>query len=341
MRFKLVIRNQAYHWSTVLPIVVFCGLFLLIAIESFSLVNRINFLSTSTLRALETDLIVQNEAKNQPGAITPRKLVVPPSLPASPDSYMADKIKRLPEVAGHSRSLTLWQMSPKGKVVFVGLDPSEPPIGAAKARDLLYKGRFFDRAQADEVVFERHFAMLFNLKPGDKYQVAGRTLAVVGLVDFKDSSNLANAAAFIPYRTALELSGFKRPVANQWYLRLTRATDAPRVQEALSRQLPGIKVITQDSLLKNLTGLNSLMLKFGAYFLAFVAFMSGFAIFMGLRFYTLDFDPQRQILRALGWGRSDLRKWMATEIAVLLAMAAGLAAIGHLAVGGALNQYFY
>jgi hypothetical protein len=338
IELRLILKNQRYYWLTVLPIAVFCSLFLLAALDSFVLVSKVNFLSNSALQALQTDLILQSSKTAKTSGISPRKLIIPPSLAAFSKKRVIREVRKMPQVTEFSTALTLWQMSPKGTTTFVALDPSEAAIGANKVKSLIYQGRFLSSAKANEIVLERHFAKLFNYRLKQKYQLGGRELEIVGIVDFKNSSNLNNAAAFIPYYTAKEITGLSQEVVNQAFIHLHQATDVPKIKPLLARQLPYLKVITQDSLLKNLSGLNAMIFKFGKYFLTAIVIITIAAVAMGLRFYLLDFTNQHQILRMIGWNKVSLRRWQAIELTTILVLSTCLAIGGYLSTAPLISQ---
>ena len=341
MKLVLVLKNQLYYWRTVVPVIFFCGLFLLLAGESYALVVKMNALSSSTLANMKTDLILQESQPAKSRSWRPRGLTVPPSLPVFSYQSTARKLNKVAPPAEISGALTLWQMSPKGTVALVAVDPKLPAVGAGAVKSLIIKGRFFARAGAAEIVLERHFSKLFGYKPGDNYTVGAKKLKIVGIIDFKNNSNLSGAAAFVPYRTGLNLAGLDGDPVNQVFIHLGKASDIPKVKETIAAELPDARVITQDSLVKNLTGINSIINKFGAYFVAGMMAVTALAVFMGIRFYLQDFADQRRVLRVLGWDRWNLLKWQALEVTIVLFLAAALATAGHTQINKILADRVY
>jgi len=337
-KLRMVIKNQLYHYLTVLPIILFFAIFLLAAVDSLVLVNRVNNISRSSLQALQTDLILQSSRTTSDKNIRPRGLVVPFSLAVFPQRQVITEVKKISYVSRYATTLTLWQMTPKGTITFVGVDPGQAAIGANKARKLIYRGRFLSGSHGDEIVLERHFSKLFGYHLHQRFKLGDKQLKIVGIIDFKNSSNLNNASAYIPYYTAKAAAGLDKNVVNQVFLHLNRATDIAKIKPLLERKLPALKIISQDSLLKNLSGLNALVYKFGRYFLAAVFIVTGAAVAIGWRFYLADFRGQYQILRIIGWNRAHLRRWQALELAVIVVFASLIVVGGYFISSGFISH---
>jgi hypothetical protein len=184
---------------------------------------------------------------------------------------------------------------------------------------LLFKGRFFSDSQAEEVILERHFATLYGHKPGGRFQLAGRDLAIVGLVDFTEQSNLSNAAVFLPYATALHLSGEKERIVNQVFIALSSSADVRGVSRELGGIFPDFSLISRDSLYKNLSAFNRLIYRGGHLFVLLVLPLALLLLSWLLKMHRLEFSGQMKILKILGWPQDDLRRWQALDLGYLLA----------------------
>ncbi len=317
----LVLRNLIFYRKKSLPVILLCGLILLLPAASFLLVHRITLLADQPLAALNTEIILQRDSGAKDAAtVKTRGLVEPFNLHHFDKKDTNSRLQAINGIHLVSTALILWQFDPQNTLTVVGLDPADPPVGLRKIEGLLMQGgRFFSGTAADEVILERHFAKLFGHKPGGRFPLAGRDLAIVGLVDFTEQSNLSNAAVFLPYDTALALAGIKEHVVNQVFITLASSTTVPAVSREVARAFPDFSLISRDSLYKNLSALNRLIYQGGHLLVGLVIPLAILLLFWVLKIHQLEFTGQIDILRTLGWPRADLRRWLAMDLGYLLA----------------------
>lgn len=158
-------------------------------------------------------------------------------------------------------------------------------------------------------------------------------LKIIGLVDFKEQSNLSSAAVFLPYQTALTLAGQDRPIINQVFLSLSSSADLQQVSLAVQQAFPGFSLISKDSLYKNLSAFNQLIYRAGNFMLPAVALLALVLLGWTLKIHRLEFSSQIDVLKTLGWPQSDLRSWRVLDTGYLLAAA--------ILVGAALTACIY
>ncbi|MFZ5766791.1 MAG: ABC transporter permease [Thermodesulfobacteriota bacterium] len=348
----IVLRNLLFHRKKTLPVVLLCGLFLLLPAASWLLVRQITTLADRPLATLNTELILQQDSKGKDAdAVRTRGLVEPFNLHHFDRQNTSGKLTAIKGIDRYSTALVLWQFDPQNTLTVVGLDPADPPMGLRKIENLLMKGgRFFSDSGADEVILERHFAKLFGHKPGGRFQLAGRELAIVGLIDFTEQSNLSNAAVFLPYDTALRLSGLEERVINQVFVALAGMTDVRLISDDLARAFPGFSLISRDSLYKNLSAFNRLIYQGGHLFVLLLLPLSLLLLFWVLKMHRLEFAGQTEVLKILGWPGKDLRRWQILDLGYLLAGGVLLAgvlsallhflALPHLKIAPFLDQGF-
>jgi len=353
----VVLRQLIFHRQKTLPVILLCGLILLLPAASGLLAARIATLADRPLAALDTELILQHDRGGKdPATIRIRDqskgLMEPFELHSFPK---AETARRLAAIAGprqYSTALLLWRFDPANTVTAVGLDPADPLVGLRKIETLLLPGgRFFSSDAADEVILERHFAKLFGHKPGGRLTLAGRELVIIGLVDFTEQSNLSNAALFLPYRTALALAGLTgEPVINQLFIALDSAAEVGAAGRELAAAFPAFSLISRDSLYQNLSALNRLIYRGGRLFTLLTLPLALLLLFWVLKIHYLEFAGQAAILQILGWPAAARRQWQLLEAACLLAgglLLAGLLSLllhyqllPHLQIGPLLNQGF-
>ncbi|MBI4776136.1 MAG: hypothetical protein HY788_18490 [Deltaproteobacteria bacterium] len=317
----IVLRNLVFNRKKTLPVVFLCGLIILIPAASYLLVRHITILADRPLAALDTELIMQRDTgAKESASVKTRGLVEPFNLHHFNTESAGGRLKEISGIYQYSTALVLWQFDPQNTLTVVGLDPADPPVGLRKIESLLMEGsRFFSNSSADEVILERHFAILFGYKPGGRFPLAGRNLAIVGLVDFMEQSNLSNAAVFVPYETALNLSQQKERVANQVFIALGSSANIGGISNELNRVFPGFSLISRDSLYKNLSAFNRLIYQGGRLLVLLVMPLALLLLLWLLKMHRLEFAGQTNILKTLGWPKGDLRYWHALDMGYLLA----------------------
>jgi predicted lysophospholipase L1 biosynthesis ABC-type transport system permease subunit len=325
----IVFSNQLFYARKIVPVILISGLILLIPAVSILLVNHIRTLADRPLAVLNTELILQHDQGNKEASDVRTTGLMEPFNQHSFDKEAARR--KLAAVAGikeFSTALVLWQFDPKNTLSVVGLDPAEPLVGFRRIEELLTRGsRFFSSSNAEEVLLERHFATLFGHKPGTMFTLAGHSLEIIGLVDFKEQSNLSNAAVFLPYETALALAGQHEKKINQVFLSLASSADIKQVSQTIDRSFPGFSLISKDSLYKNLSAFNRLIYRSGHFVVLAVFPLAILLLTWTLKIHRLEFVDQVEVLKILGWPRADLRWWLTWDIGYLLIGAVIFAAI--------------
>lgn len=315
-----VLRNLVFHRKKTIPVVLLCGLILLLPAATFLLVNRITLLADRPLAALNTEMILQQDTGDKDSASVQTKgLVEPFNLHHFDKDATGRGLQAISGIGHFATALVLWQFDPRNTLTVVGLDPADHPVGYRNIEKLLMKGgRFFSSDRAEEVLLERHFATLFGYAPGGRFVLAGRELAIVGLVDFTEQSNLSNAAVFLPYETALALAGLKTRVVNQAFVTLASSGNVTGVSKELARVFPDFSLISRDSLYKNLSAFQRLIYRGGHLLVLLVLPLALLLLFWVLKMHRLEFSGQIAILTTLGWPRKDLRLWQALDLGCLL-----------------------
>src|SRR3990172_3911858 len=111
----------------------------------------------------------------------------------------------IPGVEGVAESLFFWSFEGDRFVAGLGLDPTVD-FGRGRLRAGLVDGRFLEEGDEGVVVVDASFATQNSLGVGDAIAVAGRSLAVVGVVDSTSVGKVANANLYIPLGDAQALA---------------------------------------------------------------------------------------------------------------------------------------
>jgi predicted lysophospholipase L1 biosynthesis ABC-type transport system permease subunit len=286
-----------------------------LGISSTIFTTYIKELVDRPLKSLQTEIILQKDNSNKnPQDIKTIGVILPFNLQSFPKNEVSDQISKIPSIKDISTSLVLWQFDIKNNRTLIALDVNEPKVGLRNIESMLMTGsKFFTANDSQEIILERHFATLFKYKVGQDYQIGENALKIVGLVDFQEQSNLANAQGFLPYQTALKLIGEKDNIVNQTFISLQSASDLPKVKDELTTLYPSFSIISKDNLLKNLSGLSQMFYRFGTYFSIVMTGISLLLAFSVLRLHRLEYAYQTEILTTLGWPKRKTRLWVVID----------------------------
>lgn len=325
---SMVVRNQLFYRRKVLPVALLCGLMIFLPLATQLFIERIKSLADKPLQSLDTEFILQSESTGKSAEkIATKGLIQPFNL----NPIMREQLQRLRSLEGvrdFSTALVLWQLDLKSNLVVVALNPEEPLTGLRKVETFLMPGSaFFSRSDAREAILERHFAKLFGYRKGGTLNLGGESVTIVGIVDFKEQSNLSSAQVFIPYDTGLRLAKADEPVVNQVFISIASSSDAQILSRQVGNLFPGYALIARDTLFKNLSGFNRMIYSGGNYLSLVAAVLSVLLLFWILKLHALEFTEQQTVLRTIGWQKSLTRRWACLDVGVILLIGSLLAGV--------------
>ncbi len=320
--FGVVFRNQVFHYQKVSLTVLLTGLMFFAPVASLMMTRHIRTLAEKPLQSLNTELILQNDQTGTAAEkIRTTGIILPFNLNSFPLAETREKLKTVSEINQFSTALVLWQFDLNNTRTIIALNCDDPQVGLRKIESFLMPGgRFFSGNNAEEVILERHYAKLYRHEVNQPFDIAGERFTIVGIVDFKEQSNLNTASIFLPYKTGLRLSKQQTPVINQVFLSLHSSSDSKIVSRKAEALFPGFSLITKDSLLKNLSSFNKFLYRFGSYFMMIVTPLSLLLAAWIIKIYQLDLSYQTDILKIIGWPRKELFRWRLYDTTVLLSL---------------------
>jgi len=349
---NIIFKNLRFYWQKIALTVALVSFLIFLVLASILFTQKIKALADAPLNSLQTEIILQQDKLNKSAdTIKTTGAIEPFNLASFSKNETKDKLQTQKEIKEISTALILWQFDIQNNRTLVGLDINEPQVGLRKIQQwLMPESEFFTSNTANEVILERHFAKLFGYKLHSDYKINKQDYKIVGIVDFKEESNLSNAQAFMPYESALQLIDKSSPVVNQVYISLANASLLSKVQENIESNFPNFSVLTKDRLLKNLSSFNRIMYQFGTYFAFAISVLVLFLVFWILKMNRMEFRNQTDILKMIGWPKADIRKWVALEslsvivlalvLALILLLAFALWILPEIKTGILLNQNF-
>ncbi len=315
MMIRIILKNILFYWRKTSVTIILAGIILFLGVSSTIFTSYIKELVDSPLKSLQTEVILQEDSSNKnPGDVKTSGVILPFNLESFSKDQALKQITKISNIKKVSTALVLWQFDIKDNRTLVALDTNEPKVGLRSIENMLMPGsQFFSANDAQEIILERHFATLFKYKVGQDYPIGENTYKIIGMVDFQEQSNLANAQGFLPYQTALNLIGEKETIVNQAFISLQSASDLPKVKEELIKIYPSFSIISKDNLLKNLSGLNQMFYRFGTDFSIVMTGISLLLTFSVLRLHRLEYSYQTEILATLGWPKRKTRLWVVVD----------------------------
>ena len=241
----------------------------------------------------------------------------------------------IPGVEGVAESLFFWSFEGDRFVAGLGLDPTVD-FGPGRLRAGLVDGRFLEEGDEGVVVVDASFATQNSLGVGDAIAVAGRSLAVVGVVDSTSVGKVANANLYIPLGDAQALASIAPSVlavhdmrpddANLLFVKAEQ-TQAEKNVVTAAEEIMGDQALVSaaESFTEQLGALFGLVDRFGV-IVGLVAL--SFAVAVLLRTVAASvWERRREIgmIRAVGWRRRDVSRLLVTEA---LAVATSGATVG-------------
>jgi cell division protein FtsX len=326
---NIVFKNLKFYWQKIALTVALVSFLLFLALASILFTQKIKTLADAPLDSLQTEIILQKDKVNKSAdTIKTTGAIEPFNLASFSKNDTKNKLNAQKEIKEISTALILWQFDIQNNRTIVGLDINEPQVGLRKIQQwLMPKSQFFTSNTAKEVILERHFAKLFGYKLHSNYKINTQDYKIIGIVDFKEESNLSNAQVFMPYDSSLQLVGKDTQIVNQVYISLAEASQLSKVQEDIENNLPNFSVLTKDRLLKNLSSFNRIMYQFGTSFTLTISSLVLFLIFWILKMNRMEFRNQTDILKMIGWSKVEIRKWVTLELSLTIALAASIALV--------------
>ena len=334
IHWRYVWSEIAYRWKRSALLIGGVALAVTLVVTLDILGRAFSDLATVPFRNLGADLIVQR---------SPTKATVPKDmgimLPYSAEPITNDEVRRLaaePGVTQAAGYVLLWNLG-KGRFISISgipLNLDAPALGPGKARNWLIRGRL-PTPGSRELLVERHYGAFYRLAPGAKVDIGGKLFTVVGIVDIQEGSQIVASNFYMDIDEARRLAGLPPGLVNQVFLKLADMAQTETVKNRIAAWLPSASVTSPGTMLQLFGGVSRTIGRFrtvavGAGILAALA-LSATLVFGNL----VERRREVAILRVIGWEQQQVRREIATEMA-LQGFCGGILALGLVAVGSAL-----
>lgn len=284
-------------------------------------------------RNLSADLIVQRTATQ---AAVPKKMGI--MLPYSAQPITAAELKRLEAEEGIEKVagfVLLWNFGAGRFYSLTGIPlvTDKATLGPGRASEWLLKGRM-PMPGAAEILVERHYGAFYRLEPGATVEIGDRKFTVVGIVDIKQGSQIASSNFYLDIDEARALAQLPADAVNQVFLKVAHIADTESVKQRIAGWLPQGSVASPDTMLKLFGGLSQIVGRFQSSAVIAAALAALALTSMLIWGSLLERRKEMGLLGALGWTRAQVRRQLATEMALQGLLAAMLAIA--LCIGGAI-----
>ncbi len=260
------------------------------------------------------------------------------SAPFSP--VEVDSIRVAEGISKIATALEIWDFGANQYQIVLGINPIQKQVGPGRIlQEGLVSGRVFNMDEPGVTVVDRHYAAIYNLKPGRNVIIGEKDFQVVGIVDQQGGSQAGVANLYIPLFEAQGLVDMDTGHVNQIYARITDASRIEAIVTDLTTKLGPISAMSQESIFQVMGGVARISSKF-----SIVASLVGMAGGMALAWVALTglITERKQeigVMKAIGWCIRDVIRVFMGEVFLLglfggllgIALGSGLAVlIGYL-----------
>lgn len=220
-------------------------------------------------------------------------------------------------------------------IVVVGINPDPKNIGPIKASDLKnIEGNFFSEkdSAAYVTVLDKDFARTRNLKPGDGLDLGQRFFKIVGIIDPGRDAKIAGAQAFVPLKTAIDMTG-RGDIVDMVFVKLKGGANPDNAKKKIkSITSEDATITTSNDYLSAIAGFSNLTQKLALAIFFIVAFIAMLYIFKTAFGSVLERSREIGILKSTGWRDRDIIKVITIEH-FIIGLAGGIAGsiLGYIA----------
>lgn len=279
--------------------------------------------ASQPFKDIGTDLIVQRAEKKQLPSEGAGRSMRGVRLPFSNQLFRQQDMAVLEQtdgIAAVAQTLLLWEFTESGFRTIMGVDATQPSVGAVKAREWIRTGRFPEKP--DEIALEKHFAKFQETAVGDIFLVGRKPFTVAGLLEIREGAQVAAANIYMPLKSAQILLGDKTNALNVIYLRLENPAMLSSISTQLTQQIKGASVSSTDSFLEIMGGVSKVSEKF-ALIASIVGFLGAISLIIKTMLSNIvERSHEIGILKAVGWTQRDVQRQLRVE-AFLQALVGG------------------
>jgi len=204
-------------------------------------------------------------------------------------------------------------------IVVTGVSLEFSDIGPIKEADLKnLQGRFFTKDDNFVTILDKDFASMRNLKIGENIDIGTCNFRVIGIIDSGYDAKIAGSEAFIPLKTAIEMTN-RGDIVDMVFVRLKNEANIDVIKEEIKKimQNKNITITTSNDYISIIAGVSKFIQQLMLVMFFIVILMAFFFIIKVALGSVLEQAKEIGILKAVGWQDNDVISLMVIENSVL------------------------
>jgi ABC-type antimicrobial peptide transport system permease subunit len=203
-------------------------------------------------------------------------------------------------------------------IVVAGISTETQDIGPIKSSDLKnIEGSFFSKDDTYAAILDKDFARTRNLKLGDGIDLGQRYFKVIGIIDPGRDAKIAGAQAFIPLKTATQMTN-RGDIVDIIFVKLKGNTDSEAVKQKIKPLVSeNVTITTSNDYLSSIAGFSNLTHGL-ALAVFFIVILMTFLYIAKISFGSvLERSTEIGILKAIGWQDRKIKSLIGIENFIL------------------------
>lgn len=204
-------------------------------------------------------------------------------------------------------------------MVVTGINPETIVIGPIKESDLnSLQGRFFTKDDDFVTILDKDFTRTRNLKIGKYIDIGKYSFKVIGIIDSGYDAKIAGAEAFIPLKTAIEITG-RGDIVDMIFVRLKSIAGIDTVKEEIKKILhdENVTITTSNDYISIVAGVSKFIQQL-MLVMFFIVILMSFLFIVKIAFGSvLEQAKEIGILKAIGWQDRSVISLMIIENSIL------------------------
>jgi len=215
-------------------------------------------------------------------------------------------------------------------IVVTGINPELKNIGPIKESDLhSLEGRFFTKEDNYVTILDKDFARTLSKKVGANVDLGQKNFIVIGIIDSGREAKIAGAQAFIPLKTAIEITG-RGNIVDIIFIKLEGDVDLNAVRKKIQKILGdgSATITTSNDYLSTISSFASLTQGFSLAIFFIVLLISLVIIIKTSLASVFERSREMGILKGIGWLNKDITKVIIIENFIIGLLGSIIGSIG-------------
>ena len=204
-------------------------------------------------------------------------------------------------------------------MVVAGINIEPADIGPIKKSDLKnIQGRFFTKDDDLVAILDKDFARTRNLKTGAFIDIGTYSFKIIGIIDSGYEAKIAGSEAFIPLKTAIQITG-RGDIVDMIFIRLKSISGIETVKQDIKKitHNENTTITTSNDYVSVIAGVSKFIQQL-MLVMFFIVILMSFLFMVKVAFGSV-FEQAKEIgiLKAIGWQDKDVISLMIIENSVL------------------------